>query len=312
MQGVYIPVDEFNTIIISNLVAWKLKKQNPDVRLATVCNKEYKVLFNKFDSVFELPRGNNLETPVDFLAGDIDARARDRLIALRVLESNNITLLDHNHYDHLLREDKNESIYTTVLRNSCEYLQEEGAMIISETSDMALAESYIFSTIKKKDFDLIIGRNRKIHKEHNNLLVLQILRSLLSGRAVINATFPQPRLPLQKFFRNYHELSSEYSDYGISVALMEKAKETILIGNAGGASIHMLTNSNLRLVGLMNWVNGDSYKFEGRTLFETRKMVGLPTSHTWVGETPRNLLRHFVTLISNAGRLRRMRDLNPR
>jgi hypothetical protein len=136
-------------------------------------------------------------------------------------------------------------------------------MISASNVERVLAEEFIKESRIAQEFVVVIGRNRKVHPEHNNRLTLQILKNLILGRPVINATFPNPDIKLGRLFKKYFVLPPTLSEYGVTVALMENARETIAIGNAGGIGVHMMTSAKIRVVGLMNWVNGVDYTLNG-------------------------------------------------
>ena len=298
MKGFFLEIDEFNTLILANLISWKLKKKHPGLQLATICHREYEVLFNNFDKRIYYPQISEIESPVDYLAGNIKGREQLRAIAENELKSHNIEIITHEKLEYLIQETIDiQSIHKTVLVNSIHHLLSIGPMIKASVEDLKNVDCYLSSISMRKTYYLIIGRYRRTHPEYNNLLKFQIFMNLLLGREVINATTPKPDLYFGKYFSKYHEIPKQLSGYGFTVGLMERAKETTLIGNAGGVGVHMMTSSNLKIVGLMNWVNGKDFADKGITLFKARKLAGLVTKHTWVGESPRNLLRGLKGMI---------------
>lgn len=294
MKGFYLGIDEFNTVILANLLAWKLKKSNPNLTLASVCHPEYQVLFGHFDRLIMFPEMNLGASPVEHLAANPLLRERNQLEAEKLMKENEIQILEYEDYSHYL---KGEHIYKTILVNSIKYILEEGVMIKSSEQDRLLLNEFLRQSHINAKPIVVIGRNSTVHAYQNNLLSLQITKNLLLGRPVINATFPSPNMAFQRIFKNYHELPINLSKYGVTVALLEGARETIVIGNAGGIGVHMMTGGKLRLVGFMNWVNGENFSYEGLTLFKARKLAGLATSHTWFGEKPRIILALILSLL---------------
>jgi hypothetical protein len=290
MKGLYLLIDEFNTIILANLIAWKLKSKNPGLKLATVCHKEYDVLFSQFDLKMYYPESSDTDSPVNSLAGNTLKREQAREHAKELFSTLNIELLESDNYSQEVKASPDEPIHFTVLVNSIQYLLDVGPMIYSNNEDKVIINDYLENLGIKKNPYVVIGRFRKVHPQYNNLLKVQILKNLFLGRDVVNATHPSPNLPYKTFFPRYHELPSNLSSYGFSVALMEKAAETTVTGNAGGVGIHMMTSANLRIIGLMNWVNGANFSYNGISLFQARKMSGLGTKHSWLGESPKGYL----------------------
>jgi hypothetical protein len=301
LKGFYLLIDEFNTVILANLLAWRMKQENPNLLLATVCDPDYMVLFSHFDKLLFLSREQTNDTPVDQLAKNCLDRNSKLESAISLMQENNIEILNFGDLSHLVVHESEEGVHKTVLVNSISYLLSEGVMIKSSKQDKNLARNFLQESQISKTHVLVIGRNRTILPQYNNTLLLPILKNLVLRRSVINATFPNPNLPLRRVFKNYFELPTTLSGYGVTVALMEDARETIVIGNAGGVGVHMMTGARIRVVGLMNWVNGVQFNVEGLTLYSARKLVGLETIHTWVGERPRNILqaalKHLKTKI---------------
>ncbi len=288
-KGIYLVIDEFNTIILANLLAWKLKTINPQLNLTTVCHRDYEVLFSYFDNKLFFESKSLEQSPVDYLAGNTEARSEMSRSARNLLQVSKIDVLEFQDVCHLVQKFPDEPIHAMVLSNSVEYILKHGAMVFASTSDHSSVEAYLRANRISGKPVVVIGRNRNVHPQYNNLMRLQIFINLLLGRQVINATFPNPNLKFS-LFPNYYELPSEFSSYGFSVALMETSRETVLLGNAGGVGTHMMTTAPLRIVGLMNWVNGQEFSFDGLTLFEARRISGLITRHTWVGENVKNVL----------------------
>lgn len=70
-----------------------------------------------------------------------------------------------------------------------------------------------------------------------------------------------------------------------------------IYGNAGGASIHMLTGAPITLVGPMNWVNSKRYSYRGVTLLKSRHKAGLTALHTFRGISPIDRMKCYLRIL---------------
>lgn len=293
--GFYIPFDEFNTLIYSNLLAKYLKETHPGVKLTTCTFKCFENLYSYFDELLFFDWNSDV-SPIDAGAQEPDLRAYFDQLAKKMLLDRGLskpTML--NSVEVKFQDLYGKEIHKQVFGLLAEHLIQSGALITSNETNRIKVNRFLESNKIKTNFVVIIGRNRKVHKHHNNYLLRQIIESLKEGRQVINATFPSPKLE-NNFTKNYVEVKTDINDYGFTIALMEIASMTYVYGNAGGVSIHMMTNSPLTLVGPINWVNSLQFAHKGVTLLSARKIAGLTTHHTWKGVSLRSFLKSSIRL----------------
>jgi hypothetical protein len=280
--GFYIPFDEFNTLIYSNLLAKCIKKTHPGIKLTTCTFKCFENLYSYFDELLFFDWNSDV-SPIDAGAQEPNLRAYFDQVAKKMLLERGLSdpeILDS------IEENFNKSygreIHKQVFGLLAEHLAQSGVLITSNETNRLQVHQFLESNKIEKDFVVVIGRNRKVHEHHNNYLLPQIYESIEEGRYVINATLPSPKLE-SSFTKNYIEVNNNLNDYGFTVALMELASMTYVYGNAGGVSIHMMTNAPLTLVGPINWVNSTQFSHNGVTLLAARKIAGIKTHHTWKG-----------------------------
>lgn len=293
--GFFVPFDEFNTLILSNFVARKLKTINPEMKLVTCCFRRFASLYTEFDELifFDWPRS---DSPIDVSAHDPSLRTQFALRAKEMLGERNLTeppqLQEVNRKIELMF---GKEIHKKVFGLSVEYLSKSGALLYSNSHDKLRVKNFLDCNNIGPGYQLILGRNRSVHKHHNNLLIAQIAKAISSGYEVVNATFPPPKLH-KMFPIKYLEIDDAHNDYGFTIALMESANMTFVYGNASGVSIHMMTSAPLTLVGQMNWVNSRNYSYNGVTLLRARRKAGLITSHTFLGVKNTVRLKYYLRI----------------
>jgi hypothetical protein len=292
LRGFYFEHDEFNTLILSNLTAWKIKETSPTVALATCCFPNYRCLYSYFDKVFEFP-WNDSENPVDVSVNDVLIRSAYAKTAREIFQNESIPLLEIPVGVQNLIDRPSESIHKVVFKLLAEHMSKVGALIQSSEKDRESVKQFLERNSISEEYVVIIGRNRQVHKQHNNLLRETIGEQLNLGKIVINATYPNPNLKAQ-YPESYFELGHELQAYGITVALMEKASMSYCFGNAGGVSLHMMTSAPLTIVGEMEYVHRRDFRFQGKTLFEARFSSGLETHHSWRDTSLRNRIKYAV------------------
>jgi hypothetical protein len=293
--GFYIPFDEFNTLIYSNLLAKYIKNTHPEIKLTTCTFKCFENLYSYFDELLFFEWNSDV-SPIDAGAQEPDLRAHFDQVAKKMLLERGLSqpkILDS--IEENLNKSYGKEIHKKVFGLLAEHLAQSGALITSNENNRLQVHQFLQSNKVEKDFVVVIGRHRKVHEHHNNYLLPQIIDSLKEGKYVINATFPSPKLE-SYFTKNYLEVSNPMNNYGFTVALMELASMCYVYGNAGGVSIHMMTNSSLTLVGPINWVNSIQFSHKGVTLLAARKIAGLKTHHNWKGTRAISYLKSSTRL----------------
>lgn len=293
--GFYIPFDEFNTLIYSNLLAKYIKETHPGIKLTTCTFKGFENLYSYFDELLFFDWNSDV-SPIDAGAQEPNLRTHFDLLAKKMLLDRGLSkpiMLDS--VEEKFKKLYGKEIHKQVFGLLAEHLTHSGALIVSNETNRLKVNQFLVSNKIDTNFVVVIGRNRMVHKHHNNYLLRQIIEALKEGRHVINATFPSPKLE-SSFTKNYVEVKNDMNDYGFTVALMELASMTYVYGNAGGVSIHMMTNSPLTLVGPINWVNSIQFSHKGVTLLAARKIAKLKTNHTWKGVSLKSYLKSSIRL----------------
>jgi len=175
-----------------------------------------------------------------------------------------------------------------------ELLLGKGPLLEPTRLDLKSVDEFLESQ-KITECNLVLGRNRIVHPHHKNLLETQICESISNEVHVINATFPRPNLESQ-YPKRYTEVVNDLNSYGFTLALMKRAHMTYAYGNAGGISIHLLTNSPVTVVGPMNWVGSMKYSYSGKTLFSARRSVGIETHHSSSGIRKIQLIKSLLRI----------------
>ena len=163
LLGIWCGIDEFNTSVLANLVAWELKKSDSNIQLFTFGFKEYLPIYSYFDHVYLLDFDTKV-TPVDDLANDrslilsineqIDAKTR----AL------NLDFISQSEVQSLCNPNGELTLHQQVFRLLTKHLLLEGPLFDLDRVNSRKADSWLENRNISK-YELIIGRNRKIHKK---------------------------------------------------------------------------------------------------------------------------------------------------
>ncbi len=299
VYGFYIPFDEFNTLIYANLLAKKLKARYPQLKLVTCTFRPFASLFGEFDELLFF-EWETTESPIDVTANEPTLRTK-------FMEQAHAMLLERDlrvppqllGIQREITDALGPELHRQVFGLLAEQLLYQGSMLNSSVLEKNRVSEFLKKNQVAQGFIVVIGRNRDIHRHHNNTLLRQISDSIDKDLTVVNATFPPPGLQAN-FPDKYVEINSEQNDYGFTIALMESASMTYIFGNAGGGSIHLMTNAPITLVGPLNWINSLKYSFRGITLLAARRRTGLKTLHTWSGISPILRLKSYLRLFLDA------------
>lgn len=217
--------------------------------------------------------------PIDEGARDPRMKTSFTLQAQQLLERRNLKApaLFEQVESHVIKE-FGVGLHERVIKMLIEHLLDKGPLLEPSRLDLESVDKFLESQ-KITEYNLVLGRNRLVHPHHNNLLEKSICRSISNEVYCINATFPRPNLESQ-YPKRYTEVVNDLNSYGFTLALMKRAHMTYAYGNAGGISIHLLTNFPVTVVGPMNWVGSMKYSYSGKTLFSARRSVGIETHHS--------------------------------
>lgn len=293
----HLPLDEFNTSILANLIAWKFKKTN-ETKLAVFGYHALLPLYSNFDLLITLDEflPNSELSPVDLLANNREQRLVTNSFVDQLIIEFNLFSMSEEFIDALLEKYPRDSLHHLVFSMSIDFLLENGSMLKATESSLSAARAFIGRSQNRKVV-YIIGRNREIHPQYNEKLFSAILFNLFLGRLVLNGTLPRPMFRIFKLFPNYLEIENHLNSYNFTLALMEIADKTYVVGNAGGVSVHMLSNAELVIVGPMTWVNNVAFSYRGVTLYSARLSSGLKTRNNLVLISPKKLPRFLASKI---------------
>lgn len=173
--GFYIPFDEFNTLIYSNLLAKYIKNTHPDIKLTTCTFKCFENLYSYFDELLFFEWNSDV-SPIDAGVQEPDLRAHFDQVAKKMLLERGLSqpkILDS------IEENFNKSygkeIHKKVFGLLAEHLAQSGALITSNENNRLQVHQFLQSNKVEKDFVVVIGRNRKVHEHHNNYLLPKLL-----------------------------------------------------------------------------------------------------------------------------------------
>jgi hypothetical protein len=243
--------DEFNSVIISSLMAYQCKKKYRDFKTVAYCfNKSHEIIYQLCDEVIV----GDLEYAPEIL--DKGGVVQDEFNNSRELQINEFA----KGFDEVYEYKKEISVhpYEFIFKTTCEIIRE---------TDLYLKSSYQVND----HYDYVfLNRNYKQEKNMGRNADFSDTIKSLNDRGIRTLSFVNYKSSYK------HELNTEklYGCYNEQLAYMERAKFVFSPSNAGGISTHILSKSNLYcLRGIDEFADGarKEYMYKGKNLKDTRE-----------------------------------------
>lgn len=180
----------------------------------------------------------------------------------------------------------------------------------SYTKYMIDNKKHLFETTKK-DIDeikkifnktkptvCINGRNLKKLPAYNNNLE-NLIKFLIDNKIfVINCTFDKPNFLFDSEY--YWEPGELIESYNMNCSLFSLCDFVISIGNAGSISTHLMTNSNVIILGPGGWVDDLNMGYGGESMITARqkylpnKTIFIPNYKNNVNENNKQIIKTIL------------------
>jgi hypothetical protein len=122
---------------------------------------------------------------------------------------------------------------------------------------------------RNKPIVCINGRNLKKLPGYNNNLE-DLIKILIENKIfVINCTFDKPNFLFDPEY--YWEPGELIESYNMNCSLFSLCDYVISIGNAGSISTHLMTNSNVIILGPGGWVDDINMGYNGESMITARQ-----------------------------------------
>jgi len=161
---------------------------------------------------------------------------------------------------------KNEHVYKFLFGNYTKYLFEHGIMFKPNILNLYDCAKKMFCGNKR--VVCVNGRNINRNEHRNNLLIDLIKRLISDDYFVINVTLNKPNLNLSS--KNYLE-PDNLLDYGNVMAYFKLSDCVISLSDSAGISTHLMTDSNLILIGEGGWVDNPEFGYIGYSMVTARQ-----------------------------------------
>ena len=246
--------DEFNSYPSVNFY-YKYFLENP-----------YIVIFEGYECLFPLiPNKIIIKRPKEIYKLPCDER--DDLINIKILQLvkpkdiiTQRTCIDTIHGD--------THLYKFLFSSYTKFMIENKKHLFESCSN---DNDYVKQLIKKinKPVVCINGRNLKKLPNYNNTLENVIKYLIENGIYVINCTFDKPNFNFDSSC--YWEPGELIESYNINCSLFSMSDYVISIGNSGSITTHLMTPSNIIILGSVDWIGNKEFGFNGETMLSARE-----------------------------------------
>lgn len=251
MKIIEAPYDEFNYYPCVNFYAKELGGD-----FAVVTFKGYECLFPNFKEIITIDMPTNIVS--------LSPDERQELINEKI-KSTNLKVIKYK--DCINSMHPNLHIYNFLFENYTKFiLEKKTALFYPPEEDL----EYVKNKLKNVTKPIVCINGRNLNKVHfrNNLFEKLIINLINSGVFVINCTINQPGFVIDKDC--YLEPGDELLSYNRNLAYFKHSKLVVSVGDSGAISTHLMSNCDIMIFGLGEWVDNPKFGYQGESMLSAR------------------------------------------